>query len=1040
VNRYKIIFFIPLILLILILISLHRILFSSGMIAMADWGIPFYPYQISNAGKSSLYSWGHHLLFGHPLGGAYFSYWLFFTILGITGLNGATITRLVVVLLLFLSGCSAFYFSRYFKRSYSVSFVLAIYYMFSPLIFNWTLMGFLPLILAYALLPLAFVFFVKSLKMDTGWLKYSIIAGLIYSIASIQPQVVILYATLFVMYSIITLFFSEDKGIDMSKWHKKLWPSVLIPAIIIIIMLLVNNYWIIPQFHGASILKSAMGGGKEEIALREYSVNSFIETIRFMGFHSPQYEGAVRKVFLLRLLSFVPLILAFCTPILKTKDKNVIFFLILSLILLTLSLGKYAPYPFGDIFLYGYNKSIFLQMFRGTYKFWMLISLAYLFLIGETIHQLYLKNKKTHKFFFTIAMLLMILVSIPHFLSGYFAKKLQTIDLPEGYSVINNYINKDKEDFKVLWLPSDAHMLYPNSRIDIRDINTFSFKSGSISFSAFGVSGQDIGVRFNQFLSYTINDGNTNNFASFLGSLGIKYVVCQNNIGAGFWQQYSQKGLIGDDIYRNLLKQKGLKEVMRIGYLHLFENNNFISPINLSKPLLMVGDRGFLIAKDYLDVLSMKKNAMVFFNQEELKNISHFANVLFYRKSFDDIVFKEINKKYEIPLSKYADGFFGVDKWTSLFNWYFFRKWEYTSSIDDPIIAGGTNKKRAELSFDYKVEDQQEYVVLIKAFCGGDAGDIKLIIGENHVLELDMNSRFDQGFRWIEMGRIDLKSDIYEVRLVSDSGENVISRLIIMPSKYLKVLKNRAGKFLFSKNIAYLFEAEDSDNLVNGIKERNPRFEDINASQRYVLSGKDVSDNLSYSFYFPKRSDYLFSLRLRVHDKTRLLFSIDNDKKSISLESTSDYKWIDIAHDTVDKGFHKLILQEKGLEKVDIDMIMVRSGRFNRDSENSVRHFKYNKINPVKAIIDLDIAEPLYLIFNETFHPDWRASIGDKDLKHFIVNSFANVFFIDKVGKSRIVLEFTRQRQYTIGLMISLITVIACLVVIILPNKKHKKK
>jgi len=112
----------------------------------------------------------------------------------------------------------------------------------------------------------------------------------------------------------------------------------------------------------------------------------------------------------------------------------------------------------------------------------------------------------------------------------------------------------------------------------------------------------------------------------------------------------------------------------------------------------------------------------------------------------------------------------------------------------------------------------------------------------------------------------------------------------------------------------------------------------------------------------------------------------------------------------------------------------------------------FHKINPTRYRVQVkDAKDPYFLVFSESFHQGWKAYIEPGQnggsrfewstllswlLKgrhrtelpdHFLVNGYANSWYVDKEGSYDIVLEYQPQRLFEMGIIISASTFIACL-------------
>jgi len=102
----------------------------------------------------------------------------------------------------------------------------------------------------------------------------------------------------------------------------------------------------------------------------------------------------------------------------------------------------------------------------------------------------------------------------------------------------------------------------------------------------------------------------------------------------------------------------------------------------------------------------------------------------------------------------------------------------------------------------------------------------------------------------------------------------------------------------------------------------------------------------------------------------------------------------------------------------------------------------YTRVDPTKFKVDVKGAKgPILLVFSENFDGGWKASFADNgekisDGNHFLVNSFANAWYIDRKGDYQIILSYSAEDLYNKGKIISLFAIIGSVVIIIL----HKRK
>lgn len=126
----------------------------------------------------------------------------------------------------------------------------------------------------------------------------------------------------------------------------------------------------------------------------------------------------------------------------------------------------------------------------------------------------------------------------------------------------------------------------------------------------------------------------------------------------------------------------------------------------------------------------------------------------------------------------------------------------------------------------------------------------------------------------------------------------------------------------------------------------------------------------------------------------------------------------------------------------------------------------FQQINPTRYRVHVeDASSPFFLVFSESYHGDWAAFIENDPArnfewyepsallsasinagkrteitKHYQVNGYANSWYVERTGTCDIVIEFTPQRLYELGIVLSASTVIVCLIVIASAQLSRRSK
>lgn len=124
------------------------------------------------------------------------------------------------------------------------------------------------------------------------------------------------------------------------------------------------------------------------------------------------------------------------------------------------------------------------------------------------------------------------------------------------------------------------------------------------------------------------------------------------------------------------------------------------------------------------------------------------------------------------------------------------------------------------------------------------------------------------------------------------------------------------------------------------------------------------------------------------------------------------------------KGKSTLLIEQEGPQN---DFIEIKPLSL---QENAIAptppRVSYEMISPTKYKVKIKTESPFVLVFSESYHPYWKAFTKEKWRKRFFlehnkVNGFANGYMIDKVGDFTVWLEFTPQRFFKIGLILTLL-------------------
>ncbi|MFA6995152.1 MAG: hypothetical protein WC249_01950 [Patescibacteria group bacterium] len=320
----------------------------------------------------------------------------------------------------------------------------------------------MPIAFVYALAPLIFYCFVDALKKNkfVNWLIFILIffVGICYEIR-------IMYIICFILFFYFLFFHLKE--------IKKYFKMVFLPIILFIFL---NLFWLLPVFFGGFVTNI------QEVANRGLFGN-FLHDLRnsFTLSESLWTGGLPNNQFVKQPVIwyfwFLPIIV-FCGFLFKKDSKykkEILLFGLISLI--GIFLTKQSAEPLPGTYLWLYNNFPGFNLFRESYKFYLIIAIGYAGLLAYTLLLLKEnKNKILNKYIFYIFSIVIVFIAIFNvkpLITGEVRTMFISKHIPQDYFVLKGFVLNQTEYFRTMWIPRDSHWgIYTNQKPKINDINT----------------------------------------------------------------------------------------------------------------------------------------------------------------------------------------------------------------------------------------------------------------------------------------------------------------------------------------------------------------------------------------------------------------------------------------------------------------------------------------------------------------------------------------------------------------------------------------
>lgn len=302
----------------------------------------------------------------------------------------------------------------------------------------------------------------------------------IYAIEDINNKYLYFYSSLFLFVSTfydlrvsyITIFILFFYAIFyLFIYHKNFFKIIKNSIIFLgISFIIINLYWLIPQFISGSIENNS-------ILNRPLFGNIYWTLEASFNIFHPFWSGSFVSWFTIQempLYYWITPILAFGGLILNKKNKNIIFWGVISL--LGILLTKQVDIPFINIYPWLYSHFPGFNAFREASKFYILIILGYSVLISSLIVWLW-KNynlgiiKNAIKYTIFILILFIFLWNIKPIITGEIKTMFEPRIIPSDYIIFKDFLGSQPAYFRTLQIPRNSRwVINTNNHPELSDV------------------------------------------------------------------------------------------------------------------------------------------------------------------------------------------------------------------------------------------------------------------------------------------------------------------------------------------------------------------------------------------------------------------------------------------------------------------------------------------------------------------------------------------------------------------------------------------
>ncbi len=963
-------------------------LLTQGVVCCTwDWDSPPFNEQITNKASSYFQIWNSDYGMGSKwaLTPTAFFWWI---ILLFNFVEASILIKFSMIATLLLSGVSMYYLSKKFKLNNKASFLSAIIYMYSPVIYSRFVAGHLPIAFGYSVIPLFIIFFLKA--NEEKLIKNSIIAGFLFTLSSIHPMLLVV--------SLILLFIFSLYELLNYKNMKPIYTS----TIIIIIFSLMNSFWILPFINTLSGgIKYRGGAFEEETSIRRLYLEDrstpIIGSLNFISETGLGPEFVFPSPFYIKAFSALTLILIMLNLLGKLDKKFYLFFI---LFLTGIILISGVNTIFGTIF-YNFllnNLGMVFNTFSNPNRFNPIMSISIALLVGYSVNNkkirkisnvffrkiLKFKNSKLINAFYILLIISPIIYYSWPFVTFNLNQHqmytdqplcLRIVDYePEDYQLYNWLLNQDGF-FRVTYLPSTYATYVGEKTKHLTEFTTLYSPKPEFLSSFFVINNPS---RFIFSIIYNQDELRTRNIHNLLKIANVKYVIVPDydefyyypfdynftSKSAVPWLQVNKK----PELDSFLASQDGLNKLDLFDTFNVFEIN--ITPkmiYQTRNAYLLSGYLNGLISLDYLNFNIHNKAILL----NDFKQNNENTKLIVINNDNITYQFSKLNDGYKIlPGKLVLSNLDPLTEWANInYHWPF----NYYYSSYPKQGNGMFSLTNSSITKEFEI-NQGEYTVYTLIYKGYQSSLVEIKINDFNK-EIITKTDKEKGLVWEKLFDITL-NDFNNITIKSEEGENAVFEIVFLPKNYE-------------------FKNELDELFVNEGEFFNPKIKDINASNHYTARAP-----LNYNFYASCDSVKRLIFRARCNNSKLKVNNQDYDVGgNYELRETEFH---------IKKGMNNINFTSDGDCYVDVFGLL--------DNDDEIYTIPYQELSNTE--FEFSTNKIGYLIFNQNFHDGW---ISNADFNKQISIS-GNSFYVNKTGEFKI--YFEDQIYYSIGLSILLITII----------------
>jgi len=692
-----------------------------------------------------------------------------------------------------------------------------------------------PRMISYSALPLAIAIYIKMLETKRNILLRSL--ALVFAMVLVQVWSPLLP----IMIGVMAMYQLWRVVISGGQRYKVLVADLKVDIFAIALFILLNSYWFLDPFAirlftGRFLnLENVFGSSAPPPAGLD------INTLMGLGgFFSLQnvltldtrwitLPSSILSNFLMVLIPVIAFIPAFLFVKERTDFKNLIMFhLVLALFCITFG-AKSPPFDYLTILIASATNATgdfarFLNepaglIFTLAYSY-ALLSAVVATMILTHINKAFLNLKnlvvsrtsnirfrRSASSLFKIATVFVLILIVAGFLvprilytsypgSGNLSGNMIPVQVPQEYIDVNNWLAGRGGIDRVCWLPMPNEVLfsfnwaqYPITADWIRLISSKPLLWKG-SFSSYVYSEE-------------ILEGKTQHLGSILSIAGVKYIGVHYDLSRSQPTLFPLQGQENEEMERlaaAMKKQKDLTLVYSNGFIQVFENKMYESPIIATQSIMIIVggfDTLTTLAEQGFDL----RNSTIIFadqlNNSYVKRLIPLSNliVLGSGQGIEDLYLRFAQIRFLYPYQYLVEANSSSTSGDATADTHFDQEGDFMYSPPGATLPNGST-----LNMPLNVEEQGPHEVWMRVSMHPLGGDISAYINGSYVGSVNTNSSRVY-FKWERVAETSLNKGEYMLSIKNVNETNTIDVALVAPTSELNAIRSTILDMLQGKRV-----------------------------------------------------------------------------------------------------------------------------------------------------------------------------------------------------------------------------------------------